>query len=225
MLDLPLLYRNFVSAAVFEAEFTTIYGTQTLLIETRTYMKKMNESQNQFLFTIINDKPVHVRSIVDLILHDPQCLSLSLPHSVVIELNGVAKRALLTEVYVPHRGAETNWSIRLALTVDGKDYQTGLNDTLQDSFGELHEQMGLPDASWVKICYQCNYVHGKLNGLQDERENLQCFRDSSPEHFEEARRLMKFASAEAWGSGDFFVTAFHTCAAWKRWQPPMQATS
>ena len=220
MLDLPLMYQNFVSASVCQAEYTTIHGTQTLVIETRTYMKRINESQTQRLFTMIDEEAVQVPSLIDLVLRDAECSSLSIPHSVVIELNGVTQRAMLTEIYTPHHGDNMNWSIKLLLAFDKQIFETEQNDCLQDAFVELGELVGSRDALWVKICYQCNYVHVKRSGIQDEREDLQCFRDSPPQLFEEAKRRLKFASAEAWASGDFFVNAFHTCAAWQRWQPP-----
>ena len=221
MLHLPLIYRNFVSAAVFEAEYTSAHGTQTLLIETRAYMKKMNESQTQSLFTVINGEAIQLPSLYNLVLRDPECLSLSIPHSLGTEWNGVTKRAVLTEVLVPHHGPKPGRSVnvKLLFSVDNQFFETDLNDTLQEAFIELDEQMGSSDALWFKVCYQCHYGFPKLNGPQDERENLQCFRDSPLEHFEEVKRLSKFASAAAQHSGDYFVNAFHTCAAWKCHQP------
>jgi hypothetical protein len=221
MLDLPLIYQNFVSAAVFEAVYTTARGTQMLLIETRTYMKKMNGSQTQSLFTVIDGVAVREQSLYDLVLRDPECQSLSIPHSLGIEWNGATKSALLTEVLVPYHGPKPgrSVSVKLLFSVDNQFFETELNDTLQDAFIELDEQMGSSDALWFKVCYQCHYGYPKLEGPQDERENLQCFRDSPPEHFEEAKRLGKFATAAARQSGDYFVNAFHTCAAWKRHQP------
>lgn len=221
MLDLPLLSQNFVSASVFEAEYTTARGTETLLIETRTYMKKMNEPRVQLLFTVIDGMAVRAPSLYDLVLRNAECLSLSIPHSVMVEWNNVAKRAVLTEVYVPHHGSKPARSIKLLFRVDEQLFETELNDTLQDASEELDEQIGSQDALWFKVCYQCRYAYPKLNGPQDERENFQCYRDSPLEHFEEIKRLKKFASLEALHSGDFFVNAFHTCADWKRWHPPI----
>ena len=218
MLDLPLVYQNFVSATISEAGYETMRGVQTLLIETRTYIKKMNESRTQMLFTRIDGEPVQVPSLYDLALRDAKCLNLSIPHSIMVEWNNVTLRAVLTEVIVPHHGPKSSRSIKLLLSVGERLFETDLNDTLQDAFEELDEQTGSQNALWFKVCYQCTYGYPKLNGPQDERENIQCFRDSPLGHLEEVKRLRKFASRDAHNSGDFFVNAFHTCAAWERWQ-------
>lgn len=218
MIELPLSHSNFVSTAVFEADYATADGVETLCIEVRTYIKKLNASQTQMLFTMIDGREVRVSSIFDLILLDKKCLSLSIPHSVMIEWNNKSKRAILTEIYIPNHGPQLGKTIKLLLSVDGNLFETSSNDVLQDAFEELNELIAPQKASRLKICYQCNFSYPKLPGRQDERENLQCFRDNL-EYFDEVKEAKKFASDKALNSGDFFVNAFHTCAAWKRWQP------
>ena len=217
-MSLPLAYRNFVSTTAFSAAYVSSQGEETLCIETRTYLDKLNERYVQMLFTKIGGNRVQVPSIQHLILRDKDCLSLSIPHSVVIDWGMDKKQAEVTEVYVPHHGLTPRWSIGILLSVDGVSYQTGPNETLHEALVELDEQMETQQFLWIRTCYQCNYSFPRLSGIQDDRENLQCFRDSPLEHFEEVKRSKKFASLEALQSGDFFVTAFHTCAAWKRLQ-------
>lgn len=216
MLDLPLIYQNFMSAVTFEADYETKQGKETLWIESRIYLEKLNEPHAQVLFTCISGNTIRVPSIQHLILQKEDCLSLSIPHSVTVDWDTASKRAILTEVYVPHHGFIPSWGVQLLLHVDDRFFKTGLNDTLQDAFLELDEQVGSELSLFVKVCYQCDYSYDAPPGTRDERENLQCFRDN-PERLQEVKKMNKFASAEALRSGHFFVNSFHTCAAWRPW--------
>lgn len=210
--------RNFVIARSFEAIYRTRLGEHVLLWESRT-----PPSGNALFFTVLDGQEIRVGSIHEFIQQHPECISLSIHHTMHVLWNGVSKKAGLDEIYVPDRTGRAYAMIKLRLVIDSAEFETEECSTLADAALELEEIIGSGVEWCLQTCFECDYCSSAFPSPASDRDDLRCFRDD-PEAFMEVKRKQKFASAEARFSGHYFVNAFHTCAAWRPLRLPDDVT-
>jgi hypothetical protein len=155
----------------------------------------------------------------------PDWHELVIPHQIEVLWNDESKQAELHEIYASNPQEQIPLSMvpvsmRLRLNLEGNVFETGFNSSLQDALEEIRALIGNDNQLWLKTCYECRYVWDAITGPGgDERDELSCYRDA-PAAGAEVRKKGKWASDEATGAGDYFVSAFHRCAAWE----PSKAT-
>jgi len=200
---------KFIAARTFTAIYRTRSGEQPLLFEVRRQFE-----DQLLLFSIINGEAVRMKSVQDFILKRLECLSLSIPHHIPMQWQGVRKQAELVETFSRSENTNKPILLRLKLTVENKTFEAE-GDCLTEAIFELIEAIG-PQIDWyLGTCYHCNYFGAFDAGPgEDDREDLRCYRDAPHEQFLEVKKRAKFASLEAHCSGHYFVDAFHTCPAW-----------
>jgi len=214
MFELPIYARNFVAATAFEVTCSTEQGDETLLVESRRRL-----DGGMLLFTVIGGQQVQAHSLHELLLASHRCVALTIPHNIRVLWNGVSKSASLLEVLIPTREPLFQPSVKLQLTFDAATYATETCDTLYDAIRELEDILGGDVAMWFQTCIHCNYSWPALyNPGWEDRNDYKCYRDTPEAHIE-IRRNGKFASTAAQEAGDYYVDAFHTCAAWQRKLP------
>jgi hypothetical protein len=84
---------------------------------------------------------------------------------------------------------------------------------LTDAYVELQEITELVARWWLCTCFDCKYSGHARDYCLSDREYW-CYRDV-PDAYAEIAAKGKYASQEARFAGDYFVDAFHTCAAWQ----------
>lgn len=201
----------FVSINLFETVSQTDNGSQILLWESR-----ITSDGYRLLFTRIDGIDVRVNSIYDFMLQRPSYSPLEIRHSVSLLWNALSIQAVLVEILIldiNDKLAPIHTKLRLE-TFD-KIYATDDAISLTEAIWELHELVG-EEADWsLQTCHECIYGWPAFRGPISDRDELRCFRDS-PDAFAEREIKRKFASEAAFQAGDYFVNAFHTCAAWSR---------
>ena len=200
--------RTFASFNKFWAICHTEQGEQTLLWESR-----ITVDQKHDFYTIFDDQEVHVNSINDFLFTHPKCLSLSVPHDVQVLWNGKSQFAKLTEIF-SLQPEKPSVVIRLSLDISDLSYLTGECDALTDAIWELEEIIGESTKWWIQTCYHCAYSRPAFLVPMSDRDEMRCYRDA-PEAYKEVKLRGKFASTIALHAGHYFVSAFHSCAAWK----------
>jgi hypothetical protein len=204
---------NFVGVYVFEAVCETGLGAETLLIESR-----ISASGKLLLFTVVNGQPMRGGSIQDLVLSYPQCLSLSIGHTLHISWNNAHKKAEVYEIYVPSHSKHNMINMKVRLHIDHMSYETEECETLTEAIGELKTLTGPQIAWWFQTCHHCLYSYPAFRGPGwDDRDHLRCYRDAPNELVQVQQKGQKFVDFDTMYAGSYFVNAFHTCAAW---QPP-----
>jgi hypothetical protein len=202
-----------MSTRVFEATYRDGENEQRLVLEQRV---KWPIWWELLLFTVIGDQPVYADSVQALLLSQPSWESLRIPHDVTVLLDGERKAARIHEVYTANAG---HIEIRLLLDIEGEDkvYETEPCDSLQDARRELDELIGPSRGLWLQVCRECLHSWEISTGPGwDEHEEHGCNRDAllAPRENDLLGGVTHFE-----GRYDFFVHAFHTCAAWRpiRW--------
>jgi hypothetical protein len=201
--------RHFMSARVFEAAYREGENEQSLVLEQRV---KWPIWWELLLFTVIGDQPVYANSVQALLLSQPTWESLRIPHNITVLLDGERKAARMHEIFSSNAG---NIEIRLLLAVEGEDkvYETQAFDTLQEARRELDELVGFSRDLWLQVCSECTHSTSiSTGGGWDEHEEHGCNRDA-PLATRKNELLGGITHFE--GTYDFFVHAFHTCAAWR----------
>jgi hypothetical protein len=210
MVEVPDYFKNFAAFHVYEAIYHTVEKVEQILLEVRSFA---NEETS--LFTIINDQPVRVGSVHELVYSRPELISLSISHVVRLLWNDEMKKAEIVEIFSHSQdpGHPQVASLQLRLNIEGKTYETTICDTLQDAIEELHE-MTRAEAQWLLYaCYSCRYSGYARDYSVSDREYW-CYRDV-PDAYEEIKSKGKYASSAARFAGNYFVDAFHMCSAWQ----------
>jgi hypothetical protein len=203
---------KFMSASSFRAVLRSDDGDESILVE----MRKRVDGRWK-VFTVVASEIVRASSLQELLLTRPDCYELVIPHEIEVSLNGETKHAQLYEIYARTLQEQVmgRVSIRLRLYIEGSVFETGFNDVLQDALEEIRELIGNGNQLWLRTCHDCRHVWATVNGGGwDERDELSCYRDA-PEAGAEVRKKGKFASKKAIGAGEYYVSAFHSCAAWE----------
>lgn len=204
----PQFADRFVAAHAFDAVYRTNEGEQDLLLEVRTMANSTTT-----IYGMVQGQEIRANSINQLVWALQGCISLSINHSISVLWNGTIKKAELLEVLTPT--ADVNGiSTSLRLAVDGATYETEPCHTLTDAEAELYDIIG-PDIHWrLRTCFGCSFSRPAFLTPASDRDDLRCYRDAQ-QAFAVVRRAGKFASFDAYYAGDYFVTAFHSCAAWQ----------
>ncbi len=210
MSDLPASGRNFVGVSAVEAVYHAAQVSHRLLLELRR-----SADGTMRLFTEIGGQQIQARSIHEFILARSDCKSLAIPHRVRVLWQGVPRVADLLEVFIPRHDEAANIHVQLRLDMEGSTYETEPCATLSDAVRELRERFPADTEWWLQTCHHCAYSSPFLLGPGwDDRDDLQCYRDAR-EALAEVRWMGKFAGYDTLHAGDYFVNAFHTCAAWR----------
>jgi hypothetical protein len=215
MKEIPVAFTaKFADFRVHTATYRTQQGETTILLEIR-----MMANEEHLLFTMVGDQEIRVGSIYELLHTLPSLVSLSIPHEVHLLWNGEIKQAELTEIFRPRPsvGYPLFAALQLRLAIEDRNYETSLCNTLQDAVWELQEITKAQADWWLRTCYHCQYAGQARDYATSDREYW-CYRDV-PDAFAEIQVKGKYASQEALFAGNYFVNAFHTCAAWR----PIQA--
>ncbi|MCB9452532.1 MAG: hypothetical protein H6672_13935 [Anaerolineaceae bacterium] len=203
----------FVAVHVFEANYKTKDDEQSIPIETRT-----KSDGSMIVMTAINNQPIYTNSISSLIWILPNCVSLSIAHPLSLLGNGIIHKGILTEVFLPpEEDSPYRYSIQIRLSTEGKTYETTPCDTLSDAILELGgviENSQAKNGWQLQTCYHCKYCYPAFYWPGSDRDTLRCYRDVG-EAFAEIQEKGKRASFSAFAAGDYFVNAFHRCAAWQ----------
>jgi hypothetical protein len=204
----------FVAPHLFEGEYHTDTQVHPLLLELRKY-----PDGRLAIFTVLDQQPLRATSFQALILSRPDCRALSLSHRVALQWNGTAKRAHLREYFIATPDLPSKVAIQLTLSIDNQTYHTSHCETLQEAYSELMAQLKQTATVWLQTCALCHYSWPALAGPGwDDRDELRCLRDALPDLVIEMHEKGKFASQAARTAGEYFVHAFHTCAAWQPFQ-------
>jgi hypothetical protein len=209
MEKLPENAAHFVSSHIQEAVYKTEYEEQIILLESRQF-----PTEEELLFTIVNDQEFRVPSIHELVYALPSLMSLSLSHSIRLFWNGVIKKATFIEIFTPSRTQRPPLAdLQIKLAIDDKSFQTTICDTLQDAIWELHD-LTRTEAEWrLYTCYHCQYSGQARDYLVGDRQYW-CYRDV-PDAIAEIKARGKPIRSETRWAGAYYVDAFHTCAAWR----------
>jgi hypothetical protein len=205
--------RHFMSARVFEAAYREGDNEEPLILEQRTRWPIWWEL---LLFTVISDQPVYANSVQALLLSQPTWESLRIPHEITVLLDGERKAARIHEIFTSNAG---HIEIRLLFAVEGEDkvYETAACDTLQEARWELRELVGSSRDLWLQVCSDCTHSTSiSTGGGWDEHEEHGCNRDA---HLATRENDLLGGMTHFEGAYDFFVHAFHTCAAWRSSRP------
>jgi len=169
------------------------------------------------LFTVVNGQQIRSSSIQEFVLSHPDCLSLSIGHSVNILWNKAIERAELYEIYVPVHSGHNLIRVKVRLIVGNTTHETEACETLTEAVMELKE-LTSPDAEWwIQTCHHCIYSYPAFLGPGwDDRDQLRCYRDTPDEFVQIHQKGQKFVSSDTMYAGNYFVHAFHTCAAWRK---------
>lgn len=217
MREFPSYANNFASFRVYEAIYRTAQKEEEILLEFRG-----SANEEELVFTVIDNRPIRVGSIHELVHMLPELVSLSIDHSVRLVWNGEIKKVKLTEIFSHSQDPNHPQvaSMQLRLVVDGKSYETTVCDTLTDAIWELRE-LTEKVAEWdLYACFNCEYAGHAQEYSNSDRE-FWCYRDV-PEAIAGIHAGVKYANQKARFAGRYFVDAFHTCAAWqpRRWNVP-----
>ncbi len=203
-------YGVFVSVNVFHGIYSTQQSEQELLLE----LRKLPDGK-MILFTMLEGQQVHANSIQDFVLSHPSCMSLSIRHAIHILWNDVLKSADIVEVYAPTNHPLYRVSVELQVRFEDIMHTSGMCDDLYEARRELDEAVGPAVLLWLKRCCDCVYSWpATLGPGWDPRDDLRCYRDAPVNLFQEVRQQGNGARREALFAGNYFVHAFHTCAAW-----------
>jgi len=198
---------RFVAVRAIEALIHTGMGTQSLLLEYRQHIDGKLD-----VFTIVGEEPIRAASLHDLISAHPTWESLDVLHNVSVLWNGTFTKVVLHEIF--SRPTDQYVSIRLQLDIQDASYQTEACETLQDAYWELQE-VARPNLLELQTCQTCYFAWPAVTGPGwDEHDELACYRDS-PLAALEMRQNREVASDAAQAQGQYFVHAFHRCAAWQ----------
>jgi len=205
-------YGFFMAATSYHATCRTDYGDVPLLLELRLFPDGATS-----WYTIFEDRNIratYTRGLFDAI---PEMLGVAIPHQMTITWQGRNREATIIELLSRDTSAPIGVSIQLQLVLDGQTYTTTPCDVLQDAQLEIVDIAG-PEAQLVlQSCSNCIYSGASSPGPGwDDRDGMRCYRDASPQLFEEVVRRGKFASWDAKHSGHYHVSAFHRCAAWQK---------
>ncbi len=216
MVEVPDYFKNFAAFHAYEAIYRTAEKEEQILLEVRNFA-----DEKELLFTVIDNQPIRVGSIHELVYSRPELISLSIPHMIRLLWKGEIKKAELIEIF--SRSQNTAYppiaSLQLRLNMEGKTYETTICDTLQDAIEELHE-MTRAEALWrLHACYSCRFSGHARDYIVSDREYW-CYRDV-PEVVAEIQAKGRNKSGKGRFDGDYFVDAFHVCAAWQ----PLQLDS
>lgn len=200
---------HFVLSRHYFASFMSDEGEEPIVIELRA------NSLDQFtIFSIVKGKVIRSQHLVDFVGSLPELKFLEIPHQVELLWNEKVLKADLIEVFRSPEQAEEPDSILFGLNLKIGDttYSTTSCDTLQDAIVELQSMIG-EEVSWfLRTCYDCYYSgHARFYATSDRE--YWCYRDVSG--FSEWRSQWKHADTSMRFSGDFYISAFHTCAAWQ----------
>ena len=165
------------------------------------------------VFTLVDGEPVRAASLHHLVYEHPEWKILDVPHDVHILWNGTPIKVVLHEIFGP--AIDQYVSIRVQLNIEGISYETELCRTLQDAYWELQEMVA-PNTLRLQTCFDCYFSWSAITGGGwDEHDELVCYRDAPLEAITEIHQRAKFASEGAEATGQYFVNAFHRCAAWR----------
>jgi hypothetical protein len=202
--------RVFMSASAYRALYETAEGVQPLILEVR-----LLPDGEVRIFTTLAGQPIRANGFRSLLPDRPECLALRLTHAVEVLWGGQRHLAEVEEAYVRDPGAFLSVAVTLRLTIGGQVVTTELHDTLADAVSELRELGAAGGGYWLMTCFSCALSRPALPGPGwDDRDDHQCFRDT-PEAYSSIGG--DGSSSRGWGlaRGDYFVSAFHTCAAWR----------
>ena len=201
---------EFVSTRVYTAVCQRNGKEELILIESR-----QSELEKTLVFTVVDGKQIRIGSMLELVQSLPLLESLSMRHIIRVLWNNEFRDAELVETLVPSRVADDTSlpSLKLALVLEGKTYETTLCDVLTDAYIEMHE-MTEDVAAWRWCtCFCCRYArHARFYSNSDRQ--YWCYRDV-PDALAEIEAKGKSASSESRFAGNYYVDAFHTCAAWQ----------
>lgn len=207
--------QNFIAAKVYEAVFKTQQAEEIITLELRT-----RSDRTTTLFTVIDNQETRAASIPSLLLIRPDCISLSIAHTLDVQWNDVRKKCTLTEIFLPEWDNRSFVPLKIALMVDDETYLTSVGISFTEVMSDLHDVIR-PRINWRLVtCYDCKYSRPAFLGPTSDRDELRCFRDT-PTAFRQIEQTAKFVSGELLHAGDYFVDAFHRCAAW----PPTSQAS
>jgi hypothetical protein len=176
-------------------------------------MRKRAKGQ-WIVFTKVGGQLARYDSLQELVLKQPNCRALIISHTLNILWNDTVHKATLYEILSPSEKKSGLVTVKLRLEVNDKEYETEECDSLTEARRHLVE-ISSPVTFQLQICADCCHSWPAVTGPGwDDRDELACYRDA-PDAEAELVEKGKFASDEAAGAGEFFVNAFHSCAAWQ----------
>lgn len=213
MTRLPDFSNNFSRFYVHEGIYKASGREINILIESRK-----NSSGEELIYSKYDDEEIRAASIYEFVSKLPSLESLQIAHTIRIKWHDELKRVKLHEIFTPAIRTSTvpPISLQLEVKIDSKSYKTQPCDTLLDAKQELAETTKEEAKLQICTCITCDYSGQAEDYLMDDREYW-CYRDF-PEAYDEIRKKRmqrKRASGEAKYSGVFYVSWFHTCAAWR----------
>ena len=203
--------RMFMSVRAYRGQYETADGAQPLILEQR-----LLPDGEMRVFTVLAGQPVRARSIQALMLERPEWVALRLAHTVDVLWKGRRHLAELEEAYLRAPGFSAHLAVALCLRIGGEVVATELCDTLSEALAELQALGAAGGGYRPVICHSCALSRPSLTAPGwDDRDDHQCFRDT-PEAY--ASIGGDGRPVRGWGlhGGDYFVNAFHTCAAWRQ---------
>lgn len=206
----PFNPMQFISFQVYDAIYLTDEGEEHILLEQR-----QRYDRSFLVYTQIQGREIRANSIHELVISQPDCLSITINHNVPIIWDTISRQVILQETFSPDPTQVTKIAINLKLIVDDVTYESTENDCVTEAWQELHEEID-PHINWhLKTCLSCNFTRPAFLFPTSDRDEHRCYRDVS-EAFTEVQEKSKFASRKARYAGDYFVSAFHRCSAWEK---------
>jgi len=198
---------QFRACYVDDAVALEAHGLQRdLIIETR-----YRPDEGVELFTIYNEVRVRATTLNDLVSKLDGIDEIQIPRKVPIDFGERVVVGRFTEHYRPSRSgnafAET---VKATLQVDTNVWESPWSDFLGDALVELHQ---LSPAWRFRTCMTCALAAQPSPYGNTDRE-FWCYRDS-PEAIREYEQTGRFSDGPYRFTGNYWVPAFHRCAAWR----------
>ncbi|MBX3065730.1 MAG: hypothetical protein KF726_22320 [Anaerolineae bacterium] len=202
--------KSFVSTHWYDAIYETPVEQISIIFEER-----IQADRSSLIFTRLNDgREIRASSIPDLVITNIDCISLSIKHEISVWWNGKTEKGQLEETFARSQEDSSNTSVTLVLNVRAGQYTTTACESFTEAMFELHN-ITPQEISWrLQTCFDCKFSYPAFTDPTSDRDELQCHRDA-PLAFQEVQTKGKYASLAALHAGDYFVNAFHTCAAWE----------
>lgn len=209
MNDAPDNWNRFISSRYYRAKYKSDSGEEEIIIEVRA-----NAIDEFKFFSIVMGEKIVASYLMQFAMLLPNLISLEIPHSLQVMWSNNIYEAQLLEIFqVTETDSDSkSCTLRLELKVDQQVFQTEPCDTLQDAVWELDGLIGDQIQWQLRTCFHCYFSGHARDYITGDREYW-CYRDSSI--YPERRNQWKSVDPKIRFDADFYVNAFHTCAAWR----------